>query len=190
MYLCLLALSVFGQITAPFSSAPLTGQDDLSSLMVKGIDGFLTAEAERVRQARQGLWQLNFSGTEAFNKSIGLQRNLLAQFLGVVDTRVNPDLEVLTNSRLQQLKVEAEACIIRAVRWRVLEGLSAEGLLLQPKGKIIARVVMIPDADILPEVLAGLQRTGGPGTEIARRLAESGWEILIPVLVSRDDTFS
>ena len=49
---------------------------------------------------------------------------------------------------------------------------------------------MIPDADILPEVLAGLQKQSGYGYGVARQLAEAGWEVLIPVLVSRDDTFS
>lgn len=183
-----------GQTPVPFASTPLKEKGDLSSLMVEGIDRFLTRETERVRQARTGLWQRDFSTPEAFYKSTTPQRDLLARRLGVVDARVTPKLEVLTDDRLQQLAVETDACIIRAVRWKVLEGkykgLSAEGLLLQPKGKVIARVVMIPDADVLPEVFAGLQKTGGPGYGVARRLAEAGWEVLVPVLVSREDTFS
>lgn len=189
-----LVFSAYGQSPAPFASTPLNEKGDLSALMVEGIDRFLTDETERVRQTREGLWQRNFSTPEAFHQSIAPQRNLLARRLGVVDMRVPPALEVLTGDSLQPFVVETGTCVIRAVRWKVLEGtdqgLSAEGLLLQPQGKVLARVVMIPDADVLPEVLAGLHKTDGPGYGVARRLAEAGWEVLIPVLVSREDTFS
>ena len=187
---CLLTIYSFGQIQIPFTSTPLTVTDDLSSLMVQEIDRFLIRETEYIRQERTGLWKINFSSPEAFNNSIIFQRKFLAERVGVVDNRTAPALEVLTNNKLHQYKVENRACVIRAVRWAVLEGLWAEGLLLQPKGKVIARVVILPDADILPEVLAGFHKTGGILDEVARQLAEEGWEILIPVLVSRDDTFS
>lgn len=188
--LCMLVFSAFGQSPAPFTSKPLNEKGDLSSLMVEGIDRFLTGETERVQQARSSLWHREFSTPEAFDQSIASNRDLLAQRLGVVDIRVTPEMEVLTNEKLQQFKVETDACVIRPVCWRVLEGLSAEGLLLQPKGKVLARVVMIPDADVLPEVLAGLQKIDDPGYCVARQLAEDGWEVLVPVLVSREDTFS
>jgi hypothetical protein len=61
---------------------------------------------------------------------------------------------------------------------------------LQPKSRVKARVVIIPDADIMPEVLAGLQDQYSSCFGIAKRLSEKGLEILIPVLASRDDTFS
>jgi len=185
-----LSFAITGYSQIPFTSTPLNEKGDLSSLMVEGIDRFLTSETDRIRQAREGLWQRDFSSPEAFNKSIAPQRNLLTNRIGVVDTRVTPDMEVLTNERLQQFNVETDACVIRAVHWSVLDGLSAEGLLLQPKGKVLSRVVMIPDADVLPEVLAGLQKAGDPGYGVARRLAEAGCEVLVPVLVSREDTFS
>ena len=187
---CFLGFSASSQAPAPFTSTPLNEIGDLSSLMVQGIDSFLTVETEHMRQARGSQWQRDFSTPEAFQKSIMPQRNLLARIIGVVDTRVKPELEVLTNDKLQPIALDEEACVIRAVRWNVLEGLSAEGILLTPKGKIIARVVMIPDADVLPEILAGLQKTGVPGYGVGRRLAEAGCEVLVPVLVSREDTFS
>lgn len=129
---------------------------DLSSLMVEGINRFLTDETNRVSQARNNLWQRDFSSQEAFNKSIAFQRNFLSRRLGVVEVRVTPEMEVLTSGQLQQLKAETEGCVIRAVRWAVLEGLSAEGLLLQPKGKVVARIVMItqtPVAERVPSCL-------------------------------------
>jgi dienelactone hydrolase len=178
----------------PFAAKPLEEKGDLPSLMVEGIDRFLTSKTEQIKEAREGLWQRDFSGQAAFDKSIASHRNLLALRLGVVDQRVAPEMKVLTNDRLQQMSLETDACIVRAVRWEVLEGryesLSAEGLLLQPKGKVVARAVIIPDADVVPEVLAGLQGIDSPGYGVARQLAEAGWEVLVPVLVNRQDTFS
>ncbi|HEY4153937.1 MAG TPA: hypothetical protein VGM24_00865, partial [Puia sp.] len=173
----------------PFPAAPLTEKGDLSALMVSGIDQFLSAETQRQRAGRDQLWHRDFSSAGAFNQSISAQRQLLSERLGVVDQRVRPKLELMTNDQLQPFVAATTTCTIQAVRWEVFDGLSAEGLLIRPKGKITARIVLIPDADGTPEVLAGLHK-GGPGYDIGRRLAASGWEVLIPTLVSRADTFS
>ena len=84
-----------------------------------------------------------------------------------------------------------------AVRWQVFDpvdeglgGLCAEGLLLQPAVSELARVVAIPDADWTPEMLVGLA-TGVPASaQFARRLAENRCQVLIPLLINRDDAFS
>ena len=49
----------------------------------------------------------------------------------------------------------------------------------------VADVVAIPDADQIPEQIAGLVEGVPPGSQFARRLAESGCRVLVPVLVSR-----
>jgi dienelactone hydrolase len=86
---------------------------------------------------------------------------------------------------------------VYAVRWRVFDrvvadfdGLDAEGLLLQPDGKAVARVVAIPDADWTPEMLVGLASGVPPEAQFARRLAENGCQVMVPVLINRADTFS
>lgn len=190
---CVLILSSHAQ-EMPFAAKPLEEEGDLSSLMVEGIDRFLTRKTEKVKEEREGLWQRDFSNKLAFDKSIASHRELLALRLGVVDQRAIPNMEVLTNDRLQQMSLETDGCMIRAVRWEVLkdrnQGIPAEGLLLQPKGKVIARAVIIPDADVVPEVLAGLQGVDSPGYNVARKLAEAGWEVLVPALVNRQDIFS
>jgi dienelactone hydrolase len=71
------------------------------------------------------------------------------------------------------------------VRWPVLDRVFGEGLLVQPKGKPSARVVLVPDADQTPEQLLGLAPGVEPQEQFARRLAENGFELVIPVLVSR-----
>jgi len=181
---------IIGQVKVPFACTLLTEKGDLSSLMVEGIDRFLCRETDKVRERRSALWQFNFSNAESFASSVASNREFLAVRVGIADPRTAPGLEVLTSRKLQQLKAETTGCTIRAVRWNVLEGLQAEGLLLQPKSRVKARVVIIPDADIMPEVLAGLQDQYSSCFGIARRLSEEGMEILIPVLASRDDTFS
>ncbi|HWN97451.1 MAG TPA: prolyl oligopeptidase family serine peptidase, partial [Methylomirabilota bacterium] len=50
--------------------------------------------------------------------------------------------------------------------------------------------VAIPDADQSPEMLAGVRPGIPAASQFARHLAESGWRVLVPVLVSRDDQFS
>jgi hypothetical protein len=86
---------------------------------------------------------------------------------------------------------------VYAVRWPVLGpvladygGLSAEGLLLQPEQEPVARIVAIPDADWSPEMLAGLLPGVPEAGQFARRLAENGCQVVIPVIIDRDDEFS
>ncbi|MGE0761192.1 MAG: dienelactone hydrolase family protein, partial [Pirellulaceae bacterium] len=73
-----------------------------------------------------------------------------------------------------------------AVRWPALGDVHGEGLLLVPRsGERVADVVAIPDADQLPEVIAGLVADVPVEQQFARRLAESGCRVLVPTLISR-----
>ena len=174
-----------------FRAAPLTDKGDLSALMIEGIDRFLTAQQQQVTTDRTSKWTPDYTNSEAFNKSIAANRALLARITGAVDERIDPALEILTDRMLKPVHVGTKECTISAVRWTVMEGFTAEGLLLRPsKKKIVARGVVIPDADVLPEVLAGIGESQGSGYGVARRLAEAGWEVLVPVLVSRDEVYS
>jgi len=178
-FLTAISFYASGQSTPaiPFTSEPLTAQGDLSALMVAGIDGFLTKETERTAGSRNRLWHRDFSDTTSFNRSVSMQREELSKILGVSDIRLTPQLEVMTGKELQPLEVQAGNCTIRAVRWKVLEELTAEGLLLRPKGKVRARIIVIPDADERPEVLAGLEQPGGQGGESAQRQSEPSGSI-------------
>src|SRR5262249_36788672 len=57
--------------------------------------------------------------------------------------------------------------------------------LLAPTGKKTADVIAIPDADQTPEQIVGLMPGVPPESQYARRLAESGCRVLIPVLIDR-----
>src|SRR5205085_11332512 len=52
------------------------------------------------------------------------------------------------------------------------------------------RVVAIPDADQTPEMLVGLAPGLAPEAQFARRLAENGCQVIVPVVVDRQDTWS
>src|SRR5437867_4210212 len=67
---------------------------------------------------------------------------------------------------------------------------AAEGLLLEPDAAPKARIVAIPDADWTPEMLAGMSAGVDSSAQFARRLAESGCQVLIPTLIDRKDTWS
>ena len=186
-------LKLSGQQNFPFTASPLTEKGDLSAKMVEGVGRFLLSETEKQKEHRSEAWQFDFSSEKGFDQSISAQRHLLSKRLGVVEARVQSHIEILTNSKaagLKAFKVELPKCTISAIHWQVLDGLSAEGILIQPKGKVTARVVMIPDADVTPEVLAGMQLSGHVGFAAAQQLANNGIEVIIPTLISRDSKYS
>jgi dienelactone hydrolase len=107
-------------------------------------------------------------------------RERLRTILGVVDQRVPFDApELVATTKQDALVAETGAYRVYAVRWPVLDGMNAEGLLFEPRGKTVARVVALPDADQLPEQLAAAQVIAG-----------SGCQVLAPVLINRKDTWS
>ena len=186
-------LKLSGQQNFPFTASPLTEKGDLSAKMVEGVGRFLLKETEKQKEHRSEAWQFDFSSEKGFDQSISAQRHLLSKRLGVVEARVQSHIEILTNSKaagLKAFKIELPKCTISAIHWQVLDGLSAEGILVQPKGKVTARVVMIPDADVTPEVLAGMRLSGHVGFAAAQQLANNGIEVIIPTLISRDSKYS
>jgi dienelactone hydrolase len=174
----------------PFACDALTENGDLSAIMVKGIDSFLTRQTKKLKQDRAKLWHYDFSSLQGFDKATRTNRNLLALRLGVADKRSAASFEILTNNSLKQFAVDAGESMVYAVRWRVFDDLWAEGLLVQPKGKVSARIVMIPDADTEPEVLAGFINRKGATWGAARQMANNGCQVVIPVMVNRTCDFS
>ncbi len=173
------------------NTQPLTLTGDLSAQMVAGIDRFLTAETNRSIGERQRLWQRDFSSVEAYDKSVQPNRERLRRMIGAADARLRVNaLEIMASTASPAKAAETDAFMAQAVRWPVFQGVFAEGLWLQPKGEPVASIVAIPDADQTPEMLAGLATGLAPERQLARRLAENGCEVLVPVLIDRQDTWS
>src|SRR5262249_56466090 len=54
----------------------------------------------------------------------------------------------------------------------------------------VGNAVALPDADMTPEQLAGLAPGLAPESQFARRLAEHGLRVIVPVLIDRSDEWS
>ncbi len=161
---------------------------DLAAEMVAGIDRALMRALAVSVEGRKNFTKPDFSGGDAYMRTLEPNRRRLRNILGAVD----PVKPVLTLEYVSGLQSPAEVArgkgyTVHAVRWPVFEGVDAEGLLLKPEGKEAARVVAIPDADVTPEQVAGLAAGVPPRAQYARRLAESGCLVLVPALVDRQD---
>ena len=159
--------------------------------MVAGIDRFLTRETEQSIGGREKYWKRDFTSTNAYDESVQPNRDRLRKMIGAVDARLPVTALEFVSSTTSPAKVgETDAFTVEAVRWPVFEGVYAEGLWLQPKGETVARIVAIPDADQTPEMLVGLAPGLVPERQFARRLAETGCEVLVPLLIDRQDAWS
>ena len=168
------AAGVAGAQTPLPGTAPLTVTGDLAAGMVDGINEYLiraTAESAAKRPAPD--------------------RERLKKIIGAVDPRVREvRMEPVVTLANPALVATGPSYKVYSVRWPALEGVTGEGLLLTPDAPPVARVVAMPDADWTPEMLAGLAPGAPPAAQFARRLAENGCEVLVPVLIDRADTWS
>ncbi len=174
-------------------TALLETQGDLAEQMVAGIDRFLLREIDASVDKRARHWKRDFSSREAYDKSVAPNRARLAKIIGAHEARTEcDDLELMQTVSQPPQIATGENVSIYAVRWPTIRGVDGEGLLLVPASseKVVADVVVISDADQTPEQLAGIEPGIEPERQIARRLAESGCRVIVPVLVNRADTHS
>ena len=159
--------------------------------MVAGIGRYFDRETDRSEAGRAVFWKPDFSNREAYEKSLQPNRERLTRIIGAFDPRVTePTLEYVSVAPLPIPIAETESFRAYTVRWTVFENVHGEGLLLEPKVAVRANVVALPDADQLPEEIAGLQPGLAPAGQYARRLAENGCRVIVPCLVDRSATFS
>ncbi len=166
-------------------------QGDLAAQMVEGIRRFLAQETAASIRRREALWHRDFSSRGAYEQSVALNRERFGKIIGLRDERVSfdaPEVEAFVGG--SSVVAAGEGYKVYAVRWPVLPGVDAEGLLLDPNGPPVARVVALPDADWSPEMLAGLASGVPAESQFARRLAENGCLVLVPTLIDRQDTWS
>ncbi|NQT14690.1 MAG: hypothetical protein HQ582_18175, partial [Planctomycetes bacterium] len=166
---------------------PLGLEGDIASHLVDGVDRFLLEEIDRSVARRARHWKRDTSSAAAYNASIETNRARLAHILGVRDERVSFEgLELLGTTAQPPLVAEGDGYKVFAVRWPAFADVVGEGLLLVPEGRpAVADVIAVPDADQTPEMIAGLTEGVAAESQFARRLAESGCRVLVPVLVNR-----
>lgn len=156
--------------------------------MVDGINRFALRALKESRDDRKKFWHRDF---RSYDASVEPNRKHLRTILGVVDDRVPATaFELITTTSAGSELARTTDYAVHAVRWQVVPGVTAEGLLLDPRGTPRARVIVLPDADWTPEAFAGLTNDFDPRAQLPRRLAENGVQVVVPILISRDDKFS
>ncbi len=162
-------------------------EEDLSVRMMDGAHRFVERHIAGARARAARYWKYDRSSAAAWDAALADNRARLREILGVVDTRVAARLERYGDDENPALVAETPRYRVSQVRWPVLEGLAAEGLLVQPvSGKPTGHLVVLPDASQTPEQILGLAAGVQPSAQYARHLAESGVELVIPVIVSRE----
>jgi dienelactone hydrolase len=178
------------------NTSPLTMQGDIAAQMVDAIHQFLLLKTLTQAARRTQLWNRDYGSREQYERSLASNREHLRRIIGAVDERTKPALLELAEP-FPMRSTQSGDYRIYSVRWSVLPpptadsvGLTAEGLLLDPTKPALARVVALPDADWTPETLVGLTPGVPSQAQFARRLVENGCQVIVPLLINRDDTFS
>jgi dienelactone hydrolase len=176
----------------------LTDTRDLVFEMEDGIVEFLRKRTKETPEERARLWHWDYYSAQAYERSVAPHREHLRTIIGAVDPRVSPvQLEIIAHPGEPAEVARGQNYTVQEVCWPVFNpadfglcGMEARGLLLDPAGSPRARVIAIPDADSTPEMLAGLVDGIPAKAQFARRLAENGCQVLIPMLINREDLFS
>ncbi|MBG88288.1 MAG: hypothetical protein CMO80_15480 [Verrucomicrobiales bacterium] len=148
-----------------------------------GAHEFVERKIAASRGGRSKFWNADDASPEAYRRSLDPNRDRLKTIIGVVDERLPSRLEIFGDDLRAALVVRGEHYSVKQVRWNVLPGFSAEGLLVEPAGSAVANLILFPDADDSPEEVIG---AGNPERyRGVRRLASNGFRILIPTPISR-----
>ena len=184
-----LPLLVLSAAIAAPATAVLPGTEPLAPGTggVGNWDGIISAEIERATAVRAQYWRRDFSSAENYNRSIETNRARFAHIIGVRDARVPFEAPTLLATVDQPALVgRGKSYDVLRVSWPVFGDVQAEGLLLEPRGrKPVAAVVAVPDCAQTPEQISGLTPGVAVESQFARRLAESGCRVLVPVLIDR-----
>ena len=182
----------------------LSPEKDRSIMILDNAHLFIEGKIRESEREREKYWKRNLTSPAAYEQSVEPNRQRFMKAIGLEDKTTpihsfklqfkeeHPPviMEKFHAERDPEIVAETSAYRVYQVRWPVLDRVYAEGLLIQPKGKHVGNVVAIPDADQTPEQLAGLAPGISNESQYARRLAENGYQVLIPVIVSRKLIFA
>ena len=182
---------------------PLAPEEDRSIKILDGAHRFIEEKIATAPAHRQKYWNRDLSSRDAYARSVEPNRKRFMKIIGVEDNSeaLHSFKQVLQEQHppvsMEKISVNNDPHVIAEtskyriyqVRWPVLNRVHGEGLLLEPKVKPIGNIIAVPDADQLPEQLAGLEEGIPAESQFARRLAENGYRVLIPVLINRELLF-
>ena len=179
------------QAQPKLNTKTLTLEGDIASRLVEGVDKFLLNELSTAVNKREAYWSRDFSSHKDYVKSIKPNRDRLAHVLGLRDKRIGfKGLSFESTTDTPPLVGRTDQINIYAVSWPAFGDVNGTGLLLEPtqsESKVIANIVAIPDSAQSPEQISGLQSDLIPELQFARRLAESGCRVVVPLLINRQE---
>lgn len=172
-------------------AVPLVAEGDFSEQMRTGIERFLSRATANAKNDERRLWMRGHATPEDRLLATEPFRQRFRTIIGAVDQRQSPvRLAYQASPHSPNLVAQNDQYCVYSVRWNVFFDVHGEGLLWEPRGKPIARIVAVPDADQTPEMLAGLARGIPAASQFAHSLAAAGCQVLVPVLVDRQCTWS
>ena len=176
----------------PFpGTAPLTIDKPIDEMMVAGISRFALRAVQQSPLQRDARWARDYASADAYVNSVERNRARLRSIIGAVDRReAAGGFELIAKIGRDGVVARSSKFVVYAVRWPVLNGVTAEGLLLEPRDSPVARVIALPDADWTPEMFVGMEAGIKDHRAIATRLAANGIQVIVPTLISRNDTYS
>ena len=205
--ICAVQAQAGKEVSFPYRQLPqvmpgtklLSEEKDRSIMILDNAHRFIEQKIEQSEGKRSQYWNRDFTSREAYDRSVEPNRRRLMKAIGLEDKSQPPlsfklqfseqhpavAMEIITKDRDPQVIAETSAYRVYQVRWPALSRLHGEGLLIQPKGKIVGNVVAIPDADQTPEQITGLANGIAYESQFARRLAEHGYQVIVPVITSR-----
>lgn len=166
--------------------------------MLDGAHRFIEEKVQASRSSRKRMWHRDFSSPGAYEQSVKPNRQRLMHIIGIGEKTGVKQESSSRSTSMQKISLagdpdfvaETDKYKVYQVRWPVVGNVFGEGLLVQPTSNPIASVIALPDADQTPEQLMGLSPGVDPSSQFARRLAENGYQVLIPVLISRAPMFA
>ena len=159
---------------------------DLSGRLMDGAHRFVERKIAESAVKRTGFWARDFSSPGAYAQSVETNRAYFKTIIGVVDARLPAAMEGYGDDANPALVAETSRYRVYQVRWPVLDGLWGHGLLVEPQSEPVAHAVVVPDAGQTPEQVLGLAPGIPAASQAARRLAENGFELVLPLTVNRD----
>jgi dienelactone hydrolase len=192
--LFLICFSVFAQADSLPQVLPGTregivpvSQEAFSRELLDGAHRFVDQKIKQAGIEREQEWIKGMVSNNQNDQLLKDKRKKLKEILGVASLAVTePGIEVMANLSDPVAVAEMEHYAIFQIKWPVFGGLYGEGLLLKPKADPKGHIIAVPDADQLPEQLAGLAPGLPESSQFARHLAENGFEVIVPTLINRE----
>ena len=163
----------------------LTMDGEIDRQLIAGVSKFLDNKTIEYAIARQkSVWQFD---PERRGEVLNGYRDALRYAIGMRDARPEKiEMELLATTDQPAVVANCKQFEVLAVRWRAFGEVFAEGLMLRPNSRVLARVVVIPDPSQTPEQLVGLTEGVPESSRVAAFLASNGCQVLIPTIISRE----